>query len=390
MSRTPASELMAMLGEHEEWSTLPPDVYCSDEIFELEVDRVFRPGWVNVGHVSLVAEPGDFRTVDLLGQPLVLTRDRDGELHVLSRVCTHRWMDVCGDSESGNARSLQCPYHRWTFSLDGQLRGAPEMDDTPGFDRDDFGLREFRHEVWEGFVFVNLDGTAPSTTELWGPMSDQLAGYGLADWVIVESQDWGESAWDWKVFIDNGECYHHLGAHAESLEPFLPARRVIDLPDNGDSTLIYARAEPSVLVSGADGGLDFPSADPPVPGLDELQRTALGLAYPFPNYALALMPQSAFWYEVRPLGAGRLHLVSHVLLPPHLVDAPGHAERVAEHAATFEAIHQEDIAVCEGVQRGAAARAARPGMLSHLEGHNRGFARWYARQMTGGAGDVRG
>ena len=371
--------------ERDDWSTLPPSVYCSDEIFRLEQERVFRAGWMMVGHVSEVAEPGDYKAVDVAGEPMILTRDRTGELHVLSRVCTHRWMDLCGGPGSGSAPSIQCPYHKWTFGLDGGLRAAPEMRDTPGFERDGYGLAEFRHEVWEGFVVVNVDGDAPSTAKLWAPMSEQLAAYGLGDWRIVHSTKWGESAWDWKVFMDNGECYHHIGIHDTTIEPLLPARLVVDAPDNGDYTLLYAGVAPELLVDDGHGGRDYPNADPPVDGLDDQQRTSLGLAYPFPNYVIALLPQSAIWFEVHPLGAGRIDFTSHLLLPPHLLDAPNLEERIAGHVATFDAIHTEDIVVCEGVQRGLQSSAARPGMLSHLERHNRTFARWYARQMTDAA-----
>ena len=324
----------------------------------------------------------DFKAVDVIGEPLVMTRDRNDEIHVLSRVCTHRWMDICEGPGTGTAPSLQCPYHKWTFGLEGGLRAAPEMSATPGFSKQAHGLPAFRHEIWEGFVFVNLDGTARSTTELWGPMSEQLAPYGLSDWSVVQSTAWGESAWDWKVFIDNGECYHHIGIHDDTLEPLMPARLAVDAPDNGAYTLLYAGVAPDLLTDDGTGGRDYPSEDPPVEGLDHQQRTSLGLAYPFPNYVIALMPQSAIWFEVHPLGAGRLDLTTHILLPPHLVDAPGHDQRLEAHAQTLEAIHREDIVVCEGVQLGLGAAAARRGTLCHLERHNRTFARWYARQMT--------
>ena len=382
---TSTAHLLARLESHassDTWDTLPPQVYCSDEIWQLERERIFDAGWLNVGHVSEVKHPGDYKAVDVLGEPMVMTRDRAGDIHVLSRVCTHRWMDICGGPGQGSAPSLQCPYHKWTFGLEGGLRAAPEMSETPGFDRADHGLHTYRHEIWEGFVFVNIDDTAPATSDLWGPMSDQLAEYRLSDWEIVHSTAWGESAWDWKVFIDNGECYHHIGIHDDTLESIMPARLAVDLPDNGHYTLVYAGVAPDALVADGRGGADYPSADPGVAGLTDRQRTGLGLAYPFPNYVIALTPQSAVWFEVHPLGPGRIDLTTHILLPPHLLDAPGLEERIAGHVATVTAIHEQDIVVCEGVQRGLSAAAARPGLLCHLEGHNRSFARWYARQMT--------
>ncbi len=376
------AELAAYAENDENWHTLPPQAYCSEEIFELEVERVFRRGWMNAGHVSQVPSAGDFRTVDMFGELLVITRGRDGEINVMSRVCSHRWMDICPNTQTGNAPSLQCPYHRWTFSHSGELRAAPEMAETPGFNKEEFGLHHFRHEVWEGFIWVNLDGQAPSTAELWGPMSDQLHEYGLADWSIVGSTSWGESAWDWKVFIDNGECYHHIGIHDDTLEPIMPARRAVDLQNNGEYTLLYANGNDDVLVPADDGEVDYFSDDPPVPGLNPQQRRGLGLAYPLPNYVLALMPSHAIWFEVYPLGPGRIDLTTHLMLPPHLVDAPGSEARIAGHLASAASIHEQDIVVCEGVQRGLEAASARPGMLCHLEEHNRAFAKWYARQIS--------
>ena len=384
-SPAPTARLLEDLSAHagsNGWATLPPQVYCSEEIWQLELERIFRPGWVNVGHVSEIPTPGDYKAVDVLGEPMVMTRDRDGEIHIVSRVCTHRWMDICSGPGTGSTPSLQCPYHKWTFGLEGGLRAAPEMSKTPGFHKADFGLHPFRHEIWEGFVFVNIDGDAPSTADMWAPMSAELSPYGLSDWTIARSIKWGESAWDWKVFLDNGECYHHIGIHHDTLEALVPARLAHDTNDNGNYTLTYAQVTPELLLDDGSGGLDYPSEDPGVPGLTDLQRTSLTLAHPFPNYVIALTPQSATWFEVHPLGPGRLDLTTHILLPPHLADAPGLEERIAGHVQTLELVHQQDIEVCEGVQRGLRSTAARRGMLCHLERHNQTFAAWYANHMT--------
>ncbi|MGH9157140.1 MAG: aromatic ring-hydroxylating oxygenase subunit alpha [Acidimicrobiales bacterium] len=218
--------------------TLDPTCYWSPDVYEAELDRVFRSGWVAVGHVSQVADAGSYRCVDVSGESLVVTRDRGGLLHVLSRVCPHRWMEAC--SGDGTARSLQCPYHHWTFNLAGQLRAAPAM--GAAFDKSACSLTEFRHEVWEGFIFVNVDGGAPDVRELWSPLADQLHDYRLAGWRVVSTIDWGERPWNWKVLMDNGECYHHLGLHQHSLEPLYPARDVRDAPDNGAFTCLVAPA----------------------------------------------------------------------------------------------------------------------------------------------------
>ena len=193
--------------------TLPPEAYGSDDLYAAEVDRVFKRGWIPLCRVEQVAIPGSYYSIDILDTPLVVTRDRHGEIRVLSRNCTHRWMEVC--SGAGEANVLQCPYHLWSFGLDGHLAGAPEMKKSPGFSRNDYPLRKFRHDVWKGFVFVNFDGHAE-------PLATQMAGldrlvdpYDLENYQTVEQTDWGVCDWDWKIMVDNFmECYHHMGPTA--------------------------------------------------------------------------------------------------------------------------------------------------------------------------------
>ncbi len=258
-----AAEILRALADRSETKrarTLPTGSYCSEEIFAVEVQNVFRAGWINVGHVSLLPEPGDFRCVDVVGEPLVMVRGRDEELRVLSRICAHRWMEVC--SGTGHTRLFECSYHRCTYNLDGRLRSAPFMKRTPGFNDSEVVLPRIRHEVWEGFIYVNLDGQAESTATLWSDLSTQLRSYALAEWKVVSTIDWGRCPWDWKVFMDNGECYHHLGAHRRTLEPLLPTRTTQDLPTTGTSpafpcptTVLTCRRVPSL--PGALAGLRF-------------------------------------------------------------------------------------------------------------------------------------
>jgi len=121
--------------------TLPPEAYGSDELYAAEVDRIFKRGWIPLCRVEQVSTPGSYYSIDILGTPLVVTRDRHSEIRVLSRNCTHRWMEVC--SGAGQANVLQCPYHLWSFGLDGYLAGAPEMKMSPGFDRNAYPLKSF-------------------------------------------------------------------------------------------------------------------------------------------------------------------------------------------------------------------------------------------------------
>src|SRR6202022_3538095 len=153
--------------------TLPAEVYTNEDFYQWELENIFQPEWICLAHVSQIPQPGDFLNIDLLGEPLIVVRGKDHEVRVLSRVCPHRAMDIMppgfGDDGHGQAsakngrggcgptRLFLCPHHAWTLALDGCLKACPEMHLAQDFDRDAFMLKPFRSEIWNGFVFVNLD-----------------------------------------------------------------------------------------------------------------------------------------------------------------------------------------------------------------------------------------
>ena len=367
-----------------DWQTLPPAAYHSREIFELEKERIFNAGWVMIGREDNVANPGDYMSVDVLDEPLVMTRDRQGELHVLSRVCRHRWMKVC--EGKGNSHTLTCPYHLWSYHLNGKLRGAPEMDKTPGFGRSSIELPHIRHEVWQGFVFVNIDGNAQPLSETLPPLEELIREFDLGSWVTVKTVDWGECPWDWKVFQDNGDCYHHLGIHQNSLQLMWPADKSWDAANNGHFSLVYSEFDPDYMTTGEDGkpivktAADMPHAL----GLTDIQRRNLLLVYIFPNYFIAPQPDITQYARVFPLGPGRIRLYTDILVRPEIAEREDIDDIVGRLEELFNQIHaEEDAVACTSVQQGLQSRFAIKGKFSHLERHNRDFALWVSRKLTG-------
>ena len=313
----------------DQWLTLPPAAYASEELFELESEYLFRAGWVLVGRVNQVPQPGDFYCIDVLGEGLVVVRGRDGKLRVLSRTCRHRWMDVCAGREQGNARVFVCPYHAWTYELDGSLRKAPEMEGTPGFSPESIRLPEIRHEIWQGFVYVNLDGEAEPLGPRLEPLDEAIAEYELSSWVTVRSLDFGERPWDWKIMMDNGEVYHHLGLHKNTVESRSPGKMGLTMDNNGHFGLQYGPAAPSALVTASDGKPVMPAYLPPVEGyepwlkLNQRQRTSAVYFYVLPNYVISLNPDRGSFVRALPLGPGRIHYRQDIMVPPEALEVPG-------------------------------------------------------------------
>lgn len=366
---------------NKEQMSLPPATYSSEELFELEREKIFRPGWIMIGRVDQVPNPGDYLAVDLLDERLVLTRDhRDGAVHVLSRVCTHRWMSVC--EGSGNSRTLECPYHAWKFDMDGSLRSAPQMKDSPSYDRSTLGLKEVRHEIWQGFVFINLDGQAEPLAPRLTNLDEEIKEYRLSEWKTVWTRDYGEMPWDWKVMQDNGDCYHHIGLHRETLYDTFPNSLIWTQPTDGDYVYTGCGTAEDKLVPDAEGRLATPTSLPIAPGLNQFQRENLLLIYVHPNYFIAPSPDNTIVARVFPVGPGRVRFITDLLVPPNAFDDPEWQAKVDEIAGGWDAVNIEDVRACTSVQHNSRSQWATRSPLSTEELCVAQFAAWYSRQMT--------
>jgi len=349
---------------------LPREVYTDATHYAWEIEHVLRREWLSVGHISQVSQPGDFCNVDMLGEPMLLTRGRDGEVRVLSRTCPHRGMDVnpteFGRPATGNARVLRCPYHFWTFALDGRCTGAPEMQCAEGFHRDSVRLTPIRSAIWHGFVFVNLSGDAPPLDAQYAAMGTQLAPWRMHDLEMVADL-WWNCAFNWKILVENfAECYHHLGAHSKIFEPLFPAK-----------TCWSNDEDPAFTV--ANLPLIQPLADEVRAGASSLRqfldietvpverRTNWYVYVGFPTYLLFAAPDRVFWYQVVPDGPERMRLRTTMLISPAAKGLPDYAARFAAEMEMLRAFHMEDMEMCTAVQRGMRSQSYRPGRLSHLE-----------------------
>jgi phenylpropionate dioxygenase-like ring-hydroxylating dioxygenase large terminal subunit len=380
-------------------STLPAAAYTSEAFYRWEAENVLRAGWQCVAHVSQLEEIGDFITLDLLGEPLIIVRDKDRGIRALSRTCPHRGMDIMppgfghGTAEArpgapgcGHTRLLLCPYHSWTFDLDGRLKACPEMQEASGFQRGEWGLREFRAETWKGFVFVNLGATAPQTpAEQWAKFGSHLEKWAAQDLIVVDARSW-ECPFNWKVITENFmESYHHVGAHAQSLQPMMPARDTWSEAEHAHFIrchLPYGAKERSAI-SAAETAGQTRQTFPLVPGLDERDRLEWGLTLGFPNWLLAYVPDCLIWYRLQPEGPHRHTLLTTMLVPRATTQLPDFADRLARATAASIGFHLEDMEMCVGVQRGYYSSGYQRGRLSHLEMSIWLFQRYLAARARG-------
>ena len=369
--------------------TLPPDAYFSPAVYDLEVERIFRREWLCVGRVDQVPNAGDYITADIVGEPIVVTRDVDGTLHALSRVCRHRFMDILAPElcePRGNLKRLTCPYHTWTYKLDGEyvgmLSAAPEMKEVE-FDKGTCRLPRYGIDVWKGFIFVNLDPDAAPLRPQLAELDEMLGAFDFSDWRTIHTLDWGEVAANWKIAIENGaEAYHHLGTHKDTLQSLWPAQ--FTRPDETEG--IFFTAHMPVSDSFAAGEVDgyklHPTFLPTVPGLRPDQLSETLIVGVFPIFFFALSPDFVSWFEWWPTGAGSHTTKIHMVVPPETADAPGTAEIAEQVMSYVRTIQQEDAVTIIGVQRGLTSSTSYSGRLSHLERPIWQFEKYLASRLA--------
>jgi phenylpropionate dioxygenase-like ring-hydroxylating dioxygenase large terminal subunit len=335
--------------------TLPPQAYTSKEFFDLEMRHIFRKEWICIGHVSQLAEVGDYFTIDLFGELLVAVRGAD-RIRVMSRVCLHRWAPVA--TGSGNTKIFSCPFHKWGYALDGQLLGAPFMEQAEGFAPKDCRLPEVRSEIVEplGLIFVTFDAAAAPIGPRLDSLYAHLAPAGMADMAVVWSDEI-ENDYNWKILIETFmECYHHIGAHKTTLEPNFPARLSYCEEDKGSWSLCHAPLREELA----------PEA------YFDTARTPFSLYLVYPSLLMAgpidvTRSDQLTLLSIIPLAPNRVRSRRFTLVPKAKATDPVLLAELAASREAFAKIAVEDNEVNDMQQLGAASSFAPVGRLSHLE-----------------------
>ncbi len=356
-----------------EASTLPREFYVDPAIYCMETDSAMRAQWLPLARVEQVPEPGDYLATAILGEQLVIVRDRDGDLRVLSNVCRHRAMPVA--EGSGNCLVLRCPYHLWSYHLDGSLSAAPLMAAQPAFDRSAVALPQVRHEVWQGWIMVNLDGAAPALARQLLQLAAELKGWDFTDLRLVASASY-DCPWNWKLTVENfSEYYHHLGLHKDSLQPFLPAKRGRCLDNQGQpwsSSVIDCSSEYLALQARV------------MPRLDADLAATMQIFTVFPLLCAGAQGSSAFWLQITPLSLDHHTVTWHVLVRPEQAAESDAAEFAEMSLSAVDVLQQEDARACRGVQAGLRSAMAASGRFAPLELPLWQFQGWLLRRLAEG------
>lgn len=353
---------------------MPPSVYTSPDFLAAEQREVFAREWICVGRASSLKEIGDYLTDEIAGQPIVVLKDRTGTIRALSNVCLHRMSTLL--EGTGNAKVIVCPYHAWSYELDGRLRGAPHMQGNPGFCKDHQRLPELKVEIWQGWIYVTLRPDATPVAERLAELSAMIAPYGMADYIETFRE---EHVWDtnWKILAENFmESYHLPMLHRGTVGPHSKIEEMECPPGLAHFNYHWITKEASLPIG---------NAHPSNTRLEGHWRKTTALLAIYPSHLITLTP-GYFWYlVVRPVGVGKVHILFGGGLSPEFVADPRGSEWMAQLKTLLDAVNVEDRTGVEAVFRGVNAPLAKPGHLSHLERPNYDFAQWLAARIRPGA-----
>jgi Rieske 2Fe-2S family protein len=353
--------------------TLDGSAYLDPATFDREIERVFGRSWLCAGREEQLREPGDFLTIAVGAENILVLRDRSGGVRAFHNLCRHRGARLC-DGQSGRIKgSIVCPYHAWTYALDGRLVGTPHLQGGPPADREQRGLLPVACDTWGGFVFVNPAGTAaPPLAATLGEIPGRLARYPLADLRIRERQIHEVPA-NWKILAENFmECYHCPGVHPELCD-LVPIYRdgIVDV-QGGD---VVAEFRPGAASFTLTGRTDRP----PFPGLSDAEKRRYVGELIAPGVMLNLVPDFVYYRTLWPLAPGLTRIVSEWLFHPEAIDRPGFDPADAVEFAMLVA--RQDWEVCAGIQKGAGSRAFRGGLYVDQEAEAARFLSWYRDRM---------
>jgi Rieske 2Fe-2S family protein len=343
-------------------TTLPARAYTDPAWFQREMDAVFAGMWLAAGRDVELQAQGAFIRRDVAGASVLIVRAERGSLLAFHNVCRHRGTRLCTQEHGTFQGRIQCPYHAWTYGLDGRLLAAPQMDEVAGFDRADYPLRQVACDVWDGHIFINLsplDRLGALASQI-GDLPARFTPWRMQELRMVRRIDY-DIATNWKLVVQNyNECLHCPVIH-----PLLNRMHHYLAADNVPTTETYCGG-----AMGFKEGVETLSADGKrrravLPGLGERERAVVNYFAIYPNFLLTLHPDYMMTITIWPVDAGHTRLVAEWHFHPAEIARP---DFVFEDAIEFwDRTNREDWAISEQSYLGIRSRGYQPGPYSERE-----------------------
>jgi len=370
------ADLNRSLAPFGESRMLPPAAYTSEDVFAWESEHFFR-GWQCIGRSDDIAEAGMQRADKVGDTTVLLVRAEDGVLRAFANVCRHRGHEILPCGGSTKARAITCPYHSWSYKLDGELFSAAGYGGFGDFEMADFPLRPIAVEEWHGWVFLDLSGLAGPLSQHVAGLEERVAQYTPERLKVMGRHEYVIEA-NWKIIIENyQECYHCTSIHPELCQVSAPESGENWAPSAGAWVGGWQDLRPHAITMSLDGHSDGVF----IPGLNEVEQRRIDYIGVFPNLLISLHPDYVMTHRMVPLGPGQTWVECAWSFPPEALELPTFDPKYAMDF--WDITNREDWAACESVQRGMESGMAQAGPLSPEEDAIYQFVTMVARGYLG-------
>ena len=357
-----------------------PALYWNENIATAEDSNIFRKDWVCPGLAAEIPKQGDYLTFSIAGEPIFCIRNKSGDIKTYSNVCRHRMMQLLDGT--GTTSKVVCPYHAWTYDLNGELMGAGHMEKSTSFDRRKICLPQIRTEIWNGWIYVTLNPEAMSVSDALSPLHDVVKRYKMENYVPVLSEN---HVWktNWKLLTENFmEGYHLPIAHKATVGAWFALEETV-FPENNYDSFTYQTFVKT-------GNPIYGQAHPHNINLKNEWRNTSVLPTVFPTHMYVLAPDHLWYLSLRPKGVGEVEIRFGVAIAPEvdatLSDADERAAWIDSLVVFFEHVNSEDRQVVEGIYAGSRSSFAAPGPLSWLEREIHDFQKYLMRRLCPSTG----
>lgn len=365
---------------------MPAECYTSEAFYEFEKEAIYYREWLCVGRTDQIPNVGDYFTITIQDDPLIVSRGGDGEVYVISAVCQHRGHLVA--EGSGNCKNFRCPLHWWTYNHTGELVSAPEMIRIEPFDilRHDHSLPQLKTEVWNGFIFCNFNPDAQPLAPSLAKLDEEMKNYKVNEMVAMPFVDVEDCEWNWKIMIESSlEPYHttylHSGPH-----DFAPGKLAsfIDF-DEEDGQVMHPTG---FTHEGAGFSPDQKAIFPIIPTLTKEQRSKMTIAAIPPMLTLGLLPDQMFWNIILPQGPGKILFRAGLCYPKETTELPDFEELYKLANDSVMEINEQDLSANKSIQKGMYAKLSSRGRYAQLERTLPQLNRWLAKRYNGYLKDI--
>ena len=355
-------------------SAMPKEIYTSDEILDLENSLIFSKEWICAGRETEIPKVGDYFTFNIGKQPIIILRDTNKKVRAMSNVCLHRMMQIV--EGKGNNKNFTCPYHAWSYDLDGKLVMAKYMDRTECFNKSEMKLPEIKCEISLGWIYVTLNPDIDSLSESLASLNEILSPYKMENYIDIISED---HVWDtnWKLLTENFmEGYHLPVAHQGTVGPY------INLSDTEfDKRGAFESFTYQTFTKNEDAIVG--TAHPDNKSLTGRWRHTSVLPTVFPSHMYSLAPDHLWYLSLQPNGTNKVNIKFGAAVAPEVLKDQNDPEKFLNETREFlYEVQKEDRFVVEGIFKGVNSPLGSPGPLSWLERENHEFTQYIARKLV--------